>query len=96
MDNDIDEVDDDPFALLQSRLSVGWEVILFSQNGHFRGDRTDLLIAGAGGDDEVFGDGADVDEFQDHDVAAVAIVSETGDLAGPFAAGLNQIILRCW
>ena len=76
MDDDIDEVNDDPFALLQSRLFVGWDVILFSQNGHFRSDRTDLLIAGPGGDDEVFGDGAAVDEFQDHDVAAVAIMGE--------------------
>jgi len=76
MDDDIDEVDDDPFALLQSRLFVGWGVILFSQNGHFRSDRTDLLIAGPGGDDEVFGDGADVDEFQDNDVTTMAIVGE--------------------
>ena len=74
MDDDIDEIDDGPAALLHAGLSEDLEVVFFTELSDFAGDRADLLTAGAGADDKKQGDGAAIGEFEDDYVPTVSVV----------------------
>jgi len=87
VDNNIDEVDDDPAALFEAGLAEDGESAHFTQVGNFSADRADLLIAGAGAYDKVLGDGREFGQLQDNNVAAVPIFGKLGGLAGQFATG---------
>ena len=77
MNDDIDEVKQDPSSLFVSGLSESLEAGLFRLYANLIGDGSSLAVGSAGGDQKIVGSGAFAREVKDGYVAAVAF---TGDL----------------
>ncbi len=78
MDDDVDEVNQDPSGLGQAANREGRMVPLDGGVGHLRGQAAHLAIGGAGGDDEKVGNRREAAKIKDDNVRAVAVKSQTG------------------
>ena len=93
MDNDVDEVNDDPPALLETVAAQDRETLLAAESLDFVADRADLLLTGAGADDEVLGDGTAVDQFKDNHISAMTIVGQQRHRSREIATGLQVAVI---
>ena len=73
MDDDVNEVNQDPGGLGEAGNRKGGLVEPGSGVRHFGGEAGHLSIGGAGGNDKEIGDGGDASKVKDDNVRAVAV-----------------------
>ena len=75
MDDDVNEINEDPGGLGQASNRKGPMVEPGSGVRHFNGQAGHLAIGGAGGNDKEVGDGGKAPKVKDNNIRAVAIQS---------------------
>ncbi len=82
MDDDVDEVDQDPSGPGQAANRKGRVVDLSSGVGHLHGQAGHLAIRSTSGNDEKVGNRREAAKVKDDNVCAVAVEGQTGQLYG--------------
>ncbi len=82
MDDDVNEVNQNPSGLGQPSNRKGRVVGLSSGLGHLHGQTGHLAIGSTGGNDEKVGNRREAAKVKDDNVCAVAVEGQTGQLYG--------------
>ena len=82
MDDDVNEVNQDPGGLGQTANRKGGMVRLGSGIGHLPGQAGHLATGGAGGDKEKVGNRGEPSKIKNDNVRTVAVEGQTGQLYG--------------
>ena len=93
MDDDVNEIDEHPGFGFVAAGRDGGKIALLAQLGDFVTDSTHLAGAGAGGDDEIIGDGGNIAEVEDDDVLAFGIGGQARGIEGK---GASWVIAEAW
>jgi len=92
--DDVDEVDEHPLIAVGAALAERAVVAGVAVLAGFIADGLHLPRAGAGGEDEVIGDGRNAADVEDDDVVAPGVGGETGDVDRKLAGGLRPLLSR--
>ena len=94
VEDDVDEVDEHPLIAVGAALAERAVISGLTELAGVVADGLHLPRAGAGGEDEVIGDGRNAADVEDDDVMAAGVGCETGDVNRKLAGGLRPLLSR--